>query len=268
MALSSLVAKIQSVFGWNAQQDLTGGLYNPVTNVGTLNKSYSYGTSASNNTTTGGDEVFSFQQAIAAGATATIDMTAMTTVLAQANIAIVRVKSCQFRLLSATDDPTISPAPNSTSKMLLTNANTTAPAQLYFGNGGSGLTLNLTNSGGAINVAAINVAGSGYQPSATFLVGPTSSAGTGAAISATTNAAGIPTAVSILSGGSGYSNATNIGSVVLCHMLLGTGDANARIDVSANGTALNSTLSKNIKLMNLDTVNGVTAECDFFGATT
>src|SRR4051812_48159483 len=126
-SLSSLEATFSTAVAWTAENNITGGLYNPISNPGTLNKRVALGTADANNTSGGADQFFSFQQAINAGASATLDLSAMMNILAQANTAIVAVKSYQIRHLSADDDPTISPAPNTTSKLLITNMGPAAP---------------------------------------------------------------------------------------------------------------------------------------------
>lgn len=265
MALSSLSGKIQTIFQWTAQKNLTGGPYNPVTNQGTIPKQQAYGTNVANAAAGGADEVFSFQQAITAGSSATIDLTAMTNLVLEASVSIVRIKGWQIRLLSAADDSTISPAPNASSTVTVTN-NVTVPHPLGFRTGGSGLTLAITQSGGTINGVSIGAAGTLYPKSASFCVVPQQASGSGGVISVTTDSSGVPTSVAVVAGGTGYSNAT-VGSVVQGFFTLTTGNAQAYIDVTAAGQTVSST-QKNIKLLNNDPSNAVTVEIDVFGATT
>ncbi len=268
MALSSLTGQIGSLFSATPEIDLTGAVYNPVTTSLSINKSLSVGTATNNNTSGGSDEVFSFQQGIVAGASATFDLTAMTNLLLQTSVTIARIKAAQVRLLSATDDSTISPAPNANSSITLTNFGVAQPCQFIFGNGGSGLTVNITNNAGAINVATINVAGSGYPKSAAFMVGVNHVNGTGAAFSVLTNAAGIPVTLNIATGGSAYINATNTATTVLGQVQLNNGGFLPYGDPTDAGFCLVSSTAKNIKIINNDGTNAVTPELDIFGGTT
>lgn len=268
MALSSLTGQIGSLFSAVPQNDMTGAVYNPVATSLSINKRLSIGNSTNNNTAGGADEVFSFQQGITAGSSATIDFTAMTNLLQQASVSIARMKAAQIRLLSATDDSTISPAPNANSSITVTNFGVAQPCQFIFGNGGSGLTLNLTNNAGVINVATINVAGSNYPKSASFMVGINHINGTSAALSVVTNAGGVPTTINIVSGGSSYINSANTSTVVLGQAQINNGGFLPYGDPSAAGFTLVNTIMKNIKIINNDGTNAVTPEIDVFGGTT
>ena len=258
--------KITAGFQWTCANNLTGGAYQPISNPGNIQKVYNFGTANGNTTSGGGDEVFSFQQGITAGSSATIDLTAMTNLLQQTGVNIARIKSYMIRLLSAADDGTITPAPNANSKIVVTNNGPATPAQLDFGNGLTGLTLTLTVVAGAVTGVSIGAAGSGGPPSSTFVVGPCQAGGSGAVIAVTTNASGVPTSVSVVTGGAGYS-ATTVPAVVLGQYLLNTGDAHLCLDNTALGQAITST-SKSLRIYNLDGSNAVTPEFDFFAATT
>jgi hypothetical protein len=246
----------------------TGSVYNPVgANSVTIAKTFNFGTAAANNVSGGGDEVFSFQQPITAGSSATVDLTAMTDMALRANAAIVRVKGFQFRLLSATDDPTLSPAPTASSTVTVTNIGVAVPAALYFGNNGSGLTVTLTvGGGGAVTGVAIGAAGSGYPKSTAFIVVPQQAGGSGCIIGVVTNASGVPTSVVFITGagGTGYAGAT-VPTTPAGQFPLGTGDADMHLDLSAGGVAVSAT-AKNLSFLNMDAVHAVTLEIDVMGA--
>ena len=264
---SSLTGSMGGTFVWSAQVNLTGSAYNPSTNSSSINKRQALGTQASNAQSGGCDECFSFQQGIVAGGTATINLNAMTDLLQRAAVTLARIKGYQMRVLSDTDDPTISPRPTATSVGLVTN-NVATPALLDFSAGGSGLALNLTVSGGALSAVAIGTAGSGYMPSASFIVAPVQSTGSGAVVSVTTNSGGVPTAVAAVANGGNYTNANNVASVSLGQHIIYTGGWHSYADPSANGFTTISATQKNVLLVNLDQTNAITFEIDVFGATT
>lgn len=256
-------------YRWTVGNNLVGGIYNQTQQSSAATTPYQIGTANANNTTGGGDQPFSFQQTIGAGNSATLNLDAMTNLMGQSGISIARIKSAMIRLLSAANDSTISPAPNTTSKICVTNRNVSVPASLYFGaGGGNGLTLNITNAaGGVINTAAINTNGSGYLPSATFQVAVNQINGAGGVISVNTNAAGIPTAVVISNGGTLFNAANNVPTTELGSFWLQTGNASMLIDVTPNGTPI-SVNSQNLFIQNMDSANAVTPEFDFAGAST
>lgn len=272
--ISSLTTTISTEVKWTAQNNLTGGAYNPTTNSGDIRKNYNVGTAAANGASGGADEFFSFQQSVAAGSSATLDLTQMTNILQQATVNIARIKGYQIRLLSASDDTTISPAPTATSTGLVTNNPPSSqamdvPCALDFGNGGSGLTLTLTTSSGAVTSVAIGAAGSGYPKSSTFLVAPNQAGGSAAVVAVTTNSSGVPTTVALVAGagGAGYTNAT-VPTTVLGQHFLYTGGAAMYFDVSAAGFCTVGSTGKKIGLLNLDGSNAVTFEIDVVAATT
>ncbi len=268
MAISTVTASAQAGFQWSCGNNLTGAAYNPIANTGNIRKNYSVGTAISNGASGGCDEVFTFQQAITAGSSATIDLTAMTNILQQSGVSIARIKSYMIRLLSAADDPTITPAPTVTSTMLVTNNGPGVPANLDFGNGGSGLTLALTVGSTIVTAVAIGAAGSGYPPSSCFLVAPVQAGGSGCVVAVITNGSGVPTSVVFIAGagGTGYTAAT-VPSTPVGAYLLGTGNAHLLVDISATGITIDAT-HKNVLLKNMDGANAITAEVDFFAATT
>ncbi len=265
--LSTLVATISTEFKWQSGINLTGSVYNPIQNTGDIRKNQNLGTAAGNTASGGADELFSFQQGITAGNSATIDLTTMTDIMQRTNTAIVRIKGYQIRLLSAADDPTISPTPTATSTITVTNNGPTLPAALDFNTAGSGLTLNVTNSGGVINAVAIGTAGSGYIKSAHFIVSPNQASGSGAVISATTNSTGVPTSVAIVFGGAGYSDNTSLPSTVVGQYTVLTGGAHMYFDPNANGFCAVDSTHKNISIRNNDGSNAVTVEIDIIGCT-
>ncbi len=271
MGISTVVAALQTEFKWTVSNNITGVNYNPTSNSGDIRKTYNFGTASANAASGGGDEVFSFQQTISSASSATLDLTAMTNLLQQAAVSIVRIKGVIFRLLSQTDDSTISA--NSTN-VTMENQTPANPAPL-FPNGGSGLTLALTTGGGIITSVAIGVAGSGYPKSATFLVTPQQAGGAGGAVFVLTNASGVPITTTLVagSGGTGYSNATVPTTPTGMVSLAGgssvlQGSVYCYFDAAAGGfmTGLGAA-AKNIKFQNLDGTNSATVEVNVFAAT-
>jgi hypothetical protein len=266
--IGSLTASLSTEIKWTAQNTLTGAVYNPITNAGDIRKTYNFGTAAANGVTGGGDEIFSFQQSIAAGASATLDLTAMTNILQQSTVSIARIKGYQIRLLSATDDATITPAPTATSTLTVTNIGPAVPTPLDFQNGGSGLTVALTGTG-AVTAVAIGSAGTGYPPSSAFLATPQQAGGSGCVFAVVTNASGVPTSVVFIAGagGAGYTAAT-VPAIVAGQYKVVTGGAHMYFDPQAAGFCLVSATSKNLLLTNNDQTKAVTVELDFCAATT
>jgi hypothetical protein len=265
--LSSLTASLSTTFKWTAQNALTGGNYNPVQNTGTLTKTLSVGTSAANAAVGGADQVFSFQQGITPGSSATVDLYAMTNLLQQASVTLARIKLLQIRLLSGDDDSTLSPTPTLSSMITVTNNGVALPSALDFSGGGSGLTLALTTGAGAVTGVAIGAAGSGYLKSGTFSVAPNQAGGSGAVVTVTTNSSGVPTGVAVSAGGTGYSDAT-VPSTVLGQHYLQTGGVHCHGDPSAGGFLPVSTTSRNFKIANNDATHAVTFELDVVAGST
>lgn len=268
MALTSLTGKFVTTFQATPQNTNGNPLANPITTQATLIKNSPCGTQYGNTTAGGGDQVFSFQQAISAGSSATIDLIAMTNLLSQTSQAIARLKGgWQIRLLSATDDPSLSPAPNASSTVTVSNVGLDSPGNLNFGTGGSGLTVALTGSG-AVTAVAIGAAGTGYPKSSVLLCSPVQAGGSGCAFGVITNSSGVPTSVVFITGagGSGYSAAT-VPTIVVGQFTLTTGNAECNIDVTATGITVTST-KKNIKIYNNDASNAVTVEFSAFGGST
>jgi hypothetical protein len=265
--IGSLTASMSTEFKWTAQNSLTGSSYNPITNVGDIKKTYNLGTSLGNTVSGGADEVFSFQQSIVAGGSATIDLSAMTNLLQQTAVSIARIKGYQIRLLSATDDTTISPAPTATSTITVTNNGPAVPSPLDFVSGGSGLTVALTASG-AVTAVAIGAAGTGYPPSTTFLASPQQVGGSGCVFAVTTNSSGVPTSVTFITGagGAGYTAAT-VPAVEIGKYLVATGGAHMHFDPIGAGFCAVSTTAKNFKVINNDAAHAVTFELDVVAAT-
>lgn len=265
--MSSVTASMGTVTKWQVGNDQTG--FNQITTAYVINKTQGFSTLVANTSSGGGDEVFSFQQSIAAGATATIDLSAMTNQLGQAAVAIARIKAVQIRLLSATDDANLSPAPNASSTVQVTNIGPTLPSALDLVNNGSGLTLDVTVTAGAVTNTVINTAGSGYPASSFFLVSPNQNTAAGAGIAVTTNSGGVPIDLTLITNAAGtnYSNAANVPTTVLGQYTILTGGVHLYTDPKATGFLPVSALSKNFKIVNNDAVNAVTAEVTFFGCT-
>ena len=266
MGISALTTYVNTVFGWNAQQAGTGGIATPVINTNQIGKSVQTVATLGNAVAGGADEVFSFQIAITAGGSATLDLNAMTNVLNTATVALARIKTYQLRLLSASDDSTISPAPNAASTVTVSNNGLTLPTPLDFGTGGSGLTITITVSAGAIATVAIGAAGTGYPKSSTQIVNVIQSTGSGGLASVTVNSSGVPTAVALVAPGTGYTAAT-LPTNVVGQYTLTTGDTHLMADVTGAGFCPVSATLKNLKIYNNDTVNAVTVEFDAVGAT-
>lgn len=269
MAFSSLTGKFATTFQATPQNNSANPLVNPISTQATLLKNSNVNTNLANNVAGGADEAFSFQIAISAGSSSTVDLTAMTNLLAQATTAIVRMKGgWQMRLLSGTDDSTITPTPNAASTVTVTNIGPATPGNLNFANGGSGLTVALTVGSTIVTAVAIGAAGTVYPKSSVFLASPVQAGGSGCAFGVITNSSGVPTSVVFIAGagGTGYTAAT-VPTVVVGQFTLTTGNAECGIDVTAAGITVSSTV-KNIKILNNDPSNAVTCEFSCFGGTT
>lgn len=259
-------ASISSEFRYSATNNQTGSAYTGISSGGDCRKSYAFGTAAANSASGGGDEVFSFQQTIAGGGSATIDLYALTNVLSQTAVALARIKAIQVRLLSTADDSTItSPA---ASAVCVTNNGPAVPTPLDFQAGGSGFTITLTVVAGAVTGVAIGAAGSGYLPSTTFLCSPQQAGGSGCVFLAGTNASGVVTSATFVAGngGSGYTAAT-VPAIAIGQRTINGGGAAPYFDVLAAGFLAVSSTSRNFKVYNLDSLNTATIEIDVFGAT-
>lgn len=269
----SLAATISTEFRWQAALNLSpSSLYNPVQNTGDIRKSQAIGTAAGGNLLSGGgDLVFSFQQTITLGNSFTLDLTSMTDVVKRATNSLARLKALQIRVLSATDDTIISPAPTATSTVTVTNIGpTTPPAGGFlphpfdFGNGGSGGTVTLTAAGAVTNVA-VGVGGTGYPPSTFFLASPQQASGSGCVFLCGTNPSGVITSMTFIAnaGGGGYSSAT-VALVPVGQYNILTGGTHVYFDPSLTGTTVSAT-SKNVMFYNMDTAKSVTLEIDLLG---
>lgn len=104
MAIDTLSGSMRASLSWTAQEQLTGQDYQPLSNPGNLQKTYSFTSTQENNTNTGADELISYLVTVAAGGNTTIDLTALTNVLQQANVSLTRIKGYMLRLLSVADD--------------------------------------------------------------------------------------------------------------------------------------------------------------------
>lgn len=266
--LSTLTSSMVTNFIAAPSNNLTGSVYNPVGTSVNISKRFSYGTSIANGMSGGADEVFSFQQGISAGASATLDLNAMTNLVQQTSVAIVRIVGYQFRLLSAADDATISPAPTAASTVTVTNIGPPTPAALDFVSAGSGLTVTLTVSSGAVTAVAIGAAGSGYPPSTAFLASPVQAGGSGCVFAVVTNASGVPTSVVFIAGagGAGYTGAT-VPSVGVGQYTLETGGVHCYFDPVGAGFCAISSTQRKVMFYNNDASHAVTLEIDVIGAT-
>lgn len=258
---SSLSARIGTTFGWTAQNTINT-LLNPASQQTTLSKQQAFSTNNGNTAVGGADLLASFQQALSSGSNAIINLGALTGIL-QGAITPARIKSCQIRLLSGSDDPGLTPTPNVSSTVTVTNNNVTIPHPLYFATGGSGLTVALTVSTGAVTGVTIGAAGSGYPPSTCFLAAPNQASGAGCVFAVVTNSSGVPTSVVFITGsaGTGYTAAT-VPTTVVGQFTLNTGNAQCNIDVTAAGLVI-GTASKNIAVYNNDQAHATTVEFDF-----
>lgn len=266
---STLTGSMSASFSWNASVALTGSAYNPTNNTSSIIKRQAFGTSASNTASGGCDECFSFQQGVSAASSATISLVAMTDLLQRASSTIARIKGIMIRVLSAEDDSTISPAPTATSVGVITNIGPAVPNPFIWQNGGSGLTLALTTTPGAVTAVAIGAAGTGYPPSSAFLVSPVQAGGSGCVVAVITNSSGVPTSVEFIAGagGAGYTDAT-VPTVVVGQTKVYTGGQVSYFDPSAAGFALVSATSTALLLLNTDATKAITFEVDIFGAST
>lgn len=268
--MSTVTSSIGATFSWQTGNNLTGSAYQQVQNAGTIQKTVTMGTSSANSAAGGGDEVFSFQQTISAGSSVTVDLTAMTNLLQQASVSIARVKGMMIRNLSTTDDSTIN-SPGSR-KIFVFNYGAANPSPLWFQSGGTGLSLNLAvNAGNVINAVSLNTnaaigGGSGYPINTNFMVTPAHNTGSGALIMATTNATGVVTSVTLLTGGSSYTICSVTG-VPAGSCLINGGGFQACSDVVAAGFLLVSSSQKNFSVANVDQTNVATMELDFLAAT-
>lgn len=254
------------ILNWNSTLKQTGGPYPALGSAATIAKTFTVGTQAANAAVGGGDLFFSFQQAIVAGGSATINLASMTDIMQRASIVPVRLKQLRIRLLSAADDSTISPAPTATSTLTVTNIGVAVPSPFTFNNTGSGGTVTLTTSGGAVTATVIAAGGTGYPLSAFFLASPQQASGSGNVFLCTTNGSGVITTTTFIAGtgGSGYTNAA-VPLIPVGQQLLTTGSSEMYGDTTAAGWLLPTSTGKNISLQNGDSVNAVTVELSFAG---
>ncbi len=110
MAISSLAAGFKITANWSAGNSLTGSDYAQTQNATAITKTLSIGTTAANAAVGGGDELYSAVTSLAGGASASIDLTSVTDILATAATSFARVKAILIRVLSTTDDSVIGTA--------------------------------------------------------------------------------------------------------------------------------------------------------------
>lgn len=103
MAIGTLTVTVSQIQRWNAQNSPSGSIA-PITNGSQNSLQQDYGTGSANNTLGGADEYFNFLLTLTASSSSTVDLTAMTNVLAQATVSIARIKAFQFQLLSVAQD--------------------------------------------------------------------------------------------------------------------------------------------------------------------
>ncbi len=266
VGLSGLQGSMTYGFSWNATVALTGVAYTPSQNASGINKRASFSTNIANSASGGADEVYNFQQGVVAGGSATLDLNGMTDMLQRVKT-LARIKGLGIRLLSATDDPTISPAPTLTSVGIVTNIGPEVPSPFNFQAGGSGGTVTLT-AAGAVTAVAVGAGGTGYSKSTFFLASPQQAGGSACVFLCTTNASGVISAVTFIAGagGGGYTSAT-VPLVAVGQYHVATGGVASYFDVADAGVCLVSATSKNIILKNLDQANAVTFEVGVFGGT-
>ncbi len=264
MAIGTLSVNVAQTQRWNAQTTISGAIA-PITNSGQNSLSQDLGTANPNNALGGADEYFSFLLTISGGASATLDLTTMTDILGTATVAIVRVKACQFQLLSVAQDSTSGTACSGITYGAMGNAVTNS-VQLNLG-GGSGLTVNVTSvSTSTIDGVSVVAGGTGYPKSAIFPVVVVQSTATGGILAATTNSSGVVTAVAIVDGGTGYSIATPLATFVMSFATLATGGSASYSDQTAGGFTVSST-KKNIRFQNNDAVVAAKIRISVVGAT-
>lgn len=110
MALDSLSVSVLAQIGWTAQKNVTGSDYSPNSNSSTIKKSLSIGTSAANSAAGGSDELYSAVTSLAGAASASIDLTSISDILAISGVLLARVKCILMRVLSVADDAAIGTA--------------------------------------------------------------------------------------------------------------------------------------------------------------
>jgi hypothetical protein len=264
-------------FQWTIQNTAQVGVnYNPTTNSSNVTKRLPFGTSAGNTQTGGGDQAFSFYTGITAGDSVTVNLDAMENLLQQTGIALARAKLIQIHLLSAADDPTISPAPTATSTVTVTNMGPTEPSPWTFQTGSpnqqtgtSGATVTLTVGSTIVTGVAVGAGGTGYPPSSVLLMSPVQAGGSGCAFAAVTNGSGVITSMVFVAGGggTGYTAAT-VPTVVVGYQTILTGGVMLYGDPAPAGFLPITATQKNLTFINNDPANAITFELDLAGCTT
>lgn len=259
--IDSLSATASVGMVWQAAEDLTGSDYQPLTQDNAIPVSQAYSEATANAALGGADELVSYQFNITAGSAATIDLTALTDIL-QRSTTLVRVKAWWIRLLNTTDDPD-----NGTAASSIVVGNTGAAitngAELDNG-AGTGLTIDVTAVAGAITVATIGTAGTGYPKSSIFLVCVIQSTATQGLIAVTTNSSGVPTSVAVVNTGASYTTATGLATFTVAFFSVKTGGAHQIFDRSAAGFPVSST-KKNIRIQNMDASLVACVQVTFIG---
>lgn len=103
-ALSALSSTITIGATWNAQLDITGTDYPPVSQGTTITKRRSNGTRVANASAGGANQLGSFITTVAGSGAATVSLNSYTDILQRSGTLIVRLKGYIIRLLSVVDD--------------------------------------------------------------------------------------------------------------------------------------------------------------------
>lgn len=267
--MSTVQATMTAGFQFTVGNNQTGSAYGQIGTGANIQTQYAFGTANANNASGGGDEIFSFQIAVNNGAQATINTVNMTNQLAQSGVNIARIKGYQIRLLSATNDTTIT-VPAATNG-LVTNEYVGAPCPLDLGFVGGGLAVNTTVNSvtGAVTAVAVMTAGN-FPANYAFLFGlaQNTAGAQGFVASALVNAAGNVSSVNLIAGGANYANTSNVPTTPLGSRPLNQGGAHLYFDQSAAGFVQVSNIACNLRLINLDPNNTATFEFSALAATT
>lgn len=97
--ITNLTVTITDSIRWTASNSIVA--QNPLTQGDNVQTNYGLGTANANGVSGGADELISFLQTIAAGASATINLQSITNILQQFGIPLARVKGYKMRLLAA-----------------------------------------------------------------------------------------------------------------------------------------------------------------------
>ncbi len=102
--LSGLTYSETITAGWQATNNITGTDYQPIGNPTTISKRIAVSNGIPNAVAGGANELYSAISVITPSNSVSIDLTAITDILATANTNLARVKGIFVRLLSTTDD--------------------------------------------------------------------------------------------------------------------------------------------------------------------